>query len=1228
MNRRFFMRIFLLILFTSFSRLYAQTGGFNYNNELSQRASTPQTPEAAAFARFGDVGVSMYSGTPNVAVPMYTHQGREMNLPISLSYDASGVKVNQRPTLTGLGWNLQVGGRISRQVNGLPDDYHASQISGPYTSWYDTALATSMTTYSANEYQFSFENGGDKTYGSIQEAKNYLSFLRDVHDQKYETQPDYYNLNVMGLNDTFVLDLNSKEPFALNNPNIKITRSTIGTNGIQTFTVTSDNGTTYTFEATEHTRITKVNDNGSHFMYGTNVYYNSAWYLTKVESPLRKDTYEFEYDLYTDNRTREYTPVVTEVATIVADLVQDRTSSTSYTSRTTDIYDKKYVSKIKHNGKVIAEVSITNNFDGGPDAAINEIKIYSNGNATSGTSLAKVFDLNYSYFKTDSSLNVATAGKEQVRLKLDEVVIEDATESQLYTYEFDYDSENDIASLTSNAQDYLGFYNGADTNPGLIRSSGNNNSYPHSYGITFSGSSSGANRNPNFTHAKRGTLSKIKYPTGGYSEFEYEGAVERIPLYDPNSTQAQKAYVSINSTSNVAPFDASECNKTYTSGPNTTAVVSAREAHDSFILSNQGIGVHRLFFNKTGTETQSGLGNTPHQFVIVKKPDNSPNYTWNQVYDNNCNFLLDPSDLVFEYSGLDTQFEQNLYLDYGHYQIILLSYDPGFSKTLELRGPDASIITGYDDKPRAGIRIKNITDYTKTGIKAKEKAYSYNSAIAITRPIFEYITDERYGDVSSASGNQENRDYQILHRVANPLNGDKTHIVYPSVTEAIVDFNNPSNTIAKTTLYKTPSLSDGTFGSGSYSVPLYGGTFSATNYSRNPSLGQVRGSSTTNTSTSNTFNNDATYYSTFGIALGTIGRNNNYFPTITPKPGGGYRVEMQQGTLIPFFSASSYFAAGSGSFNAAAPPDCNGDEDCSPELSRLYIHKTNAYGRYAGDVNTSQNTTDGVVTSTTYTYTEGINRYVKSMTTSGTGSNPQKSVYTYPFEVFEVTPTDPDDDCYTTLPDGTIIDLCDQSGNANGTYTYPQLVSSNMISQPVLIQQYDGTGTEEKLTSRVLTSYQGKLPQTIFTSRTESEDFEPRMTFEDYDSENNLTQARQADGTPVSFIWGYNNRYVVAKISNIAYNQLPANLVADIKTYSDAGNQSALLSALDSLQNHSALSSSLMTYYTYIPNIGVTTMTDETGYRMQYFYDDYQRLDRVEDQQGNILSENAYNYKN
>jgi len=111
----------------------ASAQNFNFDNELSQRASVPNAPEAGAFAQYGDVGVNMYTGTANVEVPIYVHKGRELDLPINLTYDGTGIKVNQLPTNVGLGWNLNVGGRISRMVNGLPDDYLPSSPSGGYT---------------------------------------------------------------------------------------------------------------------------------------------------------------------------------------------------------------------------------------------------------------------------------------------------------------------------------------------------------------------------------------------------------------------------------------------------------------------------------------------------------------------------------------------------------------------------------------------------------------------------------------------------------------------------------------------------------------------------------------------------------------------------------------------------------------------------------------------------------------------------------------------------------------------------------------------------------------------------------------------------------------------------------------------------------------------------------------------------------------------------------------
>jgi YD repeat-containing protein len=53
-----------------------------------------------------------------------------------------------------------------------------------------------------------------------------------------------------------------------------------------------------------------------------------------------------------------------------------------------------------------------------------------------------------------------------------------------------------------------------------------------------------------------------------------------------------------------------------------------------------------------------------------------------------------------------------------------------------------------------------------------------------------------------------------------------------------------------------------------------------------------------------------------------------------------------------------------------------------------------------------------------------------------------------------------------------------------------------------------------------------------------------------------------------------------------------------------------------------------VTTYTYDPLIGVTSITDPKGYTIYYEYDEFNRLKQVKDADGNILSNNQYNYKN
>src|SRR3982750_459283 len=71
---------------------------------------TPPSPNAAAFQKYGEIPVSPYTGIPDISVPVYTVQFRDISIPITLSYHASGIKVNEESSQVGLGWSINTGG--------------------------------------------------------------------------------------------------------------------------------------------------------------------------------------------------------------------------------------------------------------------------------------------------------------------------------------------------------------------------------------------------------------------------------------------------------------------------------------------------------------------------------------------------------------------------------------------------------------------------------------------------------------------------------------------------------------------------------------------------------------------------------------------------------------------------------------------------------------------------------------------------------------------------------------------------------------------------------------------------------------------------------------------------------------------------------------------------------------------------------------------------------------
>ena len=79
---------FCIILNLLVAQLFAQT----------EHAPNPilPAPTAAALGKYGETPVSNYTGIPQIAIPLYELKGKVLNVPISLSYNAGGIRTEYK----------------------------------------------------------------------------------------------------------------------------------------------------------------------------------------------------------------------------------------------------------------------------------------------------------------------------------------------------------------------------------------------------------------------------------------------------------------------------------------------------------------------------------------------------------------------------------------------------------------------------------------------------------------------------------------------------------------------------------------------------------------------------------------------------------------------------------------------------------------------------------------------------------------------------------------------------------------------------------------------------------------------------------------------------------------------------------------------------------------------------------------------------------------------------
>jgi YD repeat-containing protein len=138
-----------------------------------------------------------------------------------------------------------------------------------------------------------------------------------------------------------------------------------------------------------------------------------------------------------------------------------------------------------------------------------------------------------------------------------------------------------------------------------------------------------------------------------------------------------------------------------------------------------------------------------------------------------------------------------------------------------------------------------------------------------------------------------------------------------------------------------------------------------------------------------------------------------------------------------------------------------------------------------------------------------------------------------------------------------------------------------------------------------------------------------------YDTKGNPLEVTVSNGNVISYIWGYGETLLLAKIEGVNYDQIPISTINDIKALSNIDTDSYpnvdaeidLKQALNELRDLPVLSNAMITTYTHNPLTGVTSVTDTRGNSQQYEYDSNERLLIIKDKYGNRLSKNEYNYK-
>ncbi|AUP78955.1 RHS repeat domain-containing protein [Flavivirga eckloniae] len=1125
----------------------------------------PPSPEATSLAKFTEVPVSTYTGVPNISVPIYTIKQNGITIPISLTYHARGIKVEEVASRVGLGWALNYGGSISRQTRGIADEY-------PQVGYAKNIINQTF-----------FSNPPNPSAQSIRQSV----YNEYVQRPNIDFTPDLFFFDFNGTSGKFILDKESNEAVLQEFRDIKIEYFDAETGaaaiGIGSFVVTDSNGTKYYFGVSkDKSRKARNTDEVTSYSYplngspspgsaGGTLFYN-AWQLMDIET-VNGDLIEFFY--YNDDiddstyYRRSY------------DKIEANNIPVNYSSK---IRSFQYQLSEIHfkSGKVVFKRSGDERDDLSGAHCLDKIEVFDKNNK-----LIQIHQLNYTYTTDTTNKNVlsfllSSDPKSSKRLFLTSVQQEDAGGKKLPAYSFEY-SDTKLPNRFSNAQDIWGYYNGKD-----------NGAY-----LTFFKYGTDPNdRTVDTTYAEAGMLKKVNYPTGGSTSFTYEhnkvrksGKLSTVVWAnntDPNPIiRKQNGLGFIDTDPNIfngsshyiKTIDLTNLSSNNPGGSYTFWAVSPEERYVFSAL---------LTINPSDGSPSRPLALTPGENKGISNSVLVPGLHTLEVFINPGDY--DPYDIMNHGSSFNIILSWNENSTGGTNDPPTVTDDPNL-----LYGP--------------GKRIKKIEFNDGNGVvNSKEYEYKgpdgFSSGKLFGLPNFYSLNSEH----EAASFTTILEPFGAVP--GSPLGTPQgSSIGYSHVTEYLgTKEDNSGKTESEFTVFEDT----GAFYKFPYPLPtdnewLRGKNISTKIYERQGNSYTLR----------KEIRNE---YLFGGI------NTPPYFtvPIFNPET----RVDTLTSDIKDPNGAILYLK-NKRVFRLPLVTFCPDPNDTppynSPSAPNEFFYRVYHYTAGTLDLHSTKETNyfDGgieLVNATKYFYDYDTHYQLDK---SEAFTSDDKTIITethYPEDVVHINDLGYDDlDTYEKVAIDTLK-------NQHQLATPLQLETTIKDGTTVLSKTVQRTNFYNKPNTNLVLP---KDQQTLKGSYHETTNpLQDRVEFIKHDERGHVLEVKKSDGTTVAYLWGYNEEYPVAKIENATHTSVTATLTTGELDAIKAGtyNQNMMIATLNKIR--SGLPDAMVSTYTYAPLIGVTSTTDPKGYTVYYNYDSFNRLKEVKDSDKKLVTDYLHHYKN